>query len=271
MFPFGFTDCFFTLNIIDNPPSAVPTQDTIIVSHGQLASNQILVSDPDAGDSISFTGTPVSGPGFTDSTGWWSLSTGCNDVAGGPQTVRVRVNDYFQTCKPGPLADTAEFVLIVTNSTPSLSNCPLDVIQVDTGQTYSLQLEAQDADLADSNLSFQIVSAPAGFSLSPSGLVQWTPAVGQWGLRSAVVRVADGCGAFVDCPLNFAVSLQKGDLNGDGLLTAADVVLLTLFAYAGNPTPAGAAACDLNCDNQSTPADVIVELNAVFLGIPFPC
>jgi len=62
----------------------------------------------------------------------------------------------------------------------------------------------------------------------------------------------------------------KGDMNGDGMLTALDVVLLLNCVFLGE------GAChpcfsDVNCDGVLTPGDVVLELNKVFLGIQFPC
>ncbi len=82
-----------------------------------------------------------------------------------------------------------------------------------------------------------------------------------------------------DLKVNFVKSIvtvampPKGDLNLDFALTAADVTLLLncTFCSACAPPAAGTAACDLNCDGMRTPADVVSELNAVFLYRPFPC
>lgn len=266
-----FSECPFTLFITDNPPMSSPMQDAIVVSHGQFASNQILASDPNPGDSVSFTGTPVNGPGFTDSTGLWFLSTGCGDVAASPQTVRVRVTDYFSNCKPGPASSDCEFVLIVTNSPPGITNCPNGSFNLDTNVQFSYPLSATDADPADSSVNFFLVSAPVGLSVSSSGFVQWTPSPSQRGVRTAVFRAMDGCGAFTDCAMSFNVSIRRGDLNGDGSLTPADMVLLLNCVFAGGSPSTGGGSCDLNCDGQSSPIDVVLEFFAIFLGDPFPC
>jgi hypothetical protein len=63
---------------------------------------------------------------------------------------------------------------------------------------------------------------------------------------------------------------DKGDLNCDGILTAADVVLhLNLtFLGIGQPPP---CVPDLNCDGILTAADVVILLNMTFLGAPPGC
>lgn len=66
----------------------------------------------------------------------------------------------------------------------------------------------------------------------------------------------------------------KGDVNADGGLTPADVVLMLTctFTETGNVF-IGTASCslcqtDLNCDFELSPADMVQELNYVFLGTP---
>lgn len=264
------SDCPFTINVTDNPPACSPAQITITVSHGQTAANQINASDPNAGDGFVFS--KLSGPGSVNAGGAWSYPTGCSDVAASPYTIRIKTADAFGSCNPGPLADTCEFQLIVTNAAPSVANCPADVLPVDTGAAFSLQLTGADADFADAgSLQFFLASGPAGLTVSSSGLVQWTPTGSQSGLRSATVQVRDGCGVNTNCQINFAVSVRKGDLNADGNLSPTDFVYLLSCIYRNSPPPAGMWACDLNCDGQKTGLDVVLQLYAVFLGRDFPC
>jgi len=79
----------------------------------------------------------------------------------------------------------------------------------------------------------------------------------------------------VDMPVNFVKSvvtvMPKGDLDLDGQLGAADVMLMLNCIFQTDPSSAAASPCDLNCDRQRSPADVVLELYAVFLGRPFPC
>ncbi|MGE5692507.1 MAG: putative Ig domain-containing protein, partial [Candidatus Zixiibacteriota bacterium] len=186
----GACACSFTINVIDNAPTCAPSQSVVSVSHGQTATNQFDGSDPDAGDGVVFS--KLSGPGTVGSNGAWSYQTGCGDVGFSPQFVSARVRDGFGSCQPGPLYNDCQFGLVVTNAAPSVTNCPADVIQADTGSAFSLQLTAADADSADAgNLLFFLVSAPAGLTVSSSGLVQWTPSGSQWGVRSATVQVRD--------------------------------------------------------------------------------
>lgn|GEM_PF-5538043 len=68
----------------------------------------------------------------------------------------------------------------------------------------------------------------------------------------------------------FEFILTRGDLNGDGIFTAADIVLELncVFLSTGN---CNLTIADLNCDSQLLPTDVVLILSFVFLGSPFPC
>lgn len=78
-----------------------------------------------------------------------------------------------------------------------------------------------------------------------------------------------------DIPVNFEKSIitvmPKGDFNLDGALSATDVVEILSAVFSPEAPAAGAYPFDLNCDGQKSPADVIWELYAVFIGRQFPC
>ncbi|MGH9782633.1 MAG: FlgD immunoglobulin-like domain containing protein, partial [Terriglobia bacterium] len=191
-----FCDCQFTLNIIDNAPSCTPAQPTVTVSHGALATNQINTSDPDAGDVVSVAQT--SGPGSTTGGGAWSYQTGCSDVGASPQTVQHQVVDGFANCQPGPLSATCQFQLVVTNAAPSIQ-CPPNS-QVQANSAYNANASASDADAADQgNLTFALVSGPAGLTVSPSGAVSWSPGLADAGPHQVCISVTDLCGSTSQC------------------------------------------------------------------------
>ncbi len=67
---------------------------------------------------------------------------------------------------------------------------------------------------------------------------------------------------------------EKGDLNGDGILTAADVVHMLNCTFLGSSLGidcANLSVADINCDGILTAADVVKELNGVFLGFSLDC
>ena len=58
------------------------------------------------------------------------------------------------------------------------------------GTLYSYQASAQDAD--EDSLLYYLVESPDGMTIDASGLVQWTPANNQVGLKKATIAVSDG-------------------------------------------------------------------------------
>jgi hypothetical protein len=78
-----------------------------------------------------------------------------------------------------------------------------------------------------------------------------------------------------DLKVNFVKAVitveRKGDLNLDGVVSPADVVLELNCVYLGTVPPAGFSKCDVNCDGEITPADVAVFLNYKFVTLVWPC
>ncbi len=65
--------------------------------------------------------------------------------------------------------------------------------------------------------------------------------------------------------------VAKGDLNMDGNITLADIVLELNAVFLGSPFPAPFETADGNCDGNLSSADITLLLLAVFLNFPFPC
>lgn len=64
-----------------------------------------------------------------------------------------------------------------------------------------------------------------------------------------------------------SLQCRKGDLNGDSIFTPADVVLELNCVFIGTG-PCDTCLVDVNCDGTNSPADIVIELNAVFLNSP---
>lgn len=93
----------------------------------------------------------------------------------------------------------------------------------------------------------------------------------------------DGPTSFVstlpgNIPVNFVKSVItvdapsiKGDLNLDCEVKTSDVVRELQCVLLESTPEAGRDSCDLNCDGQISPADVVVFLNYEFLAENWPC
>jgi hypothetical protein len=87
---------------------------------------------------------------------------------------------------------TNSFVVTVSevNLPPVLRSIPAQTVRF--GSAWSLQAEAEDADLPANTLSFSMVEGPAGLGVqASSGELSWTPAENQIGSHFATLRVAD--------------------------------------------------------------------------------
>ncbi len=209
----GSGDCQFTIKVVDNPPVCSPNQPNITVPHGTLAQNIITATDPDSGDGTIISQS--SGPGAVvdnvNGTADWNYQTSCEDVGRSPQEVNFLVRDKFGSCNPGPSTAACLFFLVVTNASPSITNCPSETISLRGGEPFSLDLNATDTDPGDSDIDnhFFLKSGPAGLTVSPSGVVNWTPDLTQTD-TCAVIGVSDACGAADSCVVCFdVVSGQK--------------------------------------------------------------
>lgn len=107
-------------------------------------------------------------------------------------------------------------------------------------------------------------SAAAGGTVNTISVSQFTPPI----TETSFAGIQDTGGGGNDLLL---FKLQsKGDLNHDGSLSPADVVLELncVFLATGD---CDFCFTDMNCDASITPSDVVILLNATFLGAPIVC
>jgi RHS repeat-associated protein len=92
--------------------------------------------------------------------------------------------------------DIQEFTLNVLdpNRLPSITSNPTENATV--GQNYTYQIIADNPDL--DGLDFQLNQAPQGMSISPDGLIQWTPQANQVGAQQVKLLVKDDRGGEVE-------------------------------------------------------------------------
>jgi len=88
------------------------------------------------------------------------------------------------------------------------------------------------------------------------------------GVTTVTCFAIDASGNRDSC--SFAVRISKGDMDGDGNLTSADVVLMLNCAFLGIGT-CDPCFADLDCDGVLTATDVVIELNMVYLGVLTNC
>jgi hypothetical protein len=77
----------------------------------------------------------------------------------------------------------------------------------------------------------------------------------------------------IDVPIHLRVHLQVicGDADGDGLVSASDVVFLVSYLFANGMPPDPVSAADVTCDNKINLSDAVYLVNYIFVGGAAPC
>ncbi|MGH8003655.1 MAG: carboxypeptidase regulatory-like domain-containing protein, partial [Limisphaerales bacterium] len=119
------------------------------------------------------------------------------------------------------------------------------------GQQLAFNVSANDPD--GIILSLSVTGIPSGATFTDSsngrGRFSWTPTLVQVGIHSVTFIASDGSLADSETVTITVVdpsTVRKGDLNLDGSLSPADVVLILNCIFLGTSPPAGASTCDLN-------------------------
>lgn len=197
---------FETINVHVNEVNQAPTLSQPAngtVDEETLISRSLSATDSDE-PAQTLTFSLVSGPGSVSGSSW----TWTPGEADGPGmfVVVVKVSD-------GTLEDQKSFNVTVdeVNKAPTLT-LPALSASIDEGMAWSWSASATDPDLPAQTLSYSLIGAPAGASISPTtGAFTWTPAEGQGpGDYTFKVRVTDNGGT--DDPV-------RGDLSDEESVT----------------------------------------------------
>ncbi|MFO1458695.1 MAG: putative Ig domain-containing protein [Verrucomicrobiota bacterium] len=148
----------------------------------------LTASDAD-GSTDSLVFSLVSGPaGLTVNGGGLVEWTPGAALLGTTNSVVVRVQDGSSLV----LGTLGQFQIVVrdANHAPVLN--PVGDQLVNELDTLAINLTANDADLPLDLLTYSLVNGPAGLSVTPAGILRWTPTAGQGpGIYTAEVRVTD--------------------------------------------------------------------------------
>jgi len=171
---------------VDNSVPAVSSQPITTAYLGTRYEYRLIASDAD-GDDITYS--VESGPDglqidtYTGVVSW---------VPSAEQLGSYQVSLKAYDGRGGSVVQT--FTLTVAelseNTPPSVTSEPLTTTSV--GENYSYQMVATDAN--GDSLIFSLDSGPQGMAVDAAGLVTWVPELGQEGLHSIVLSVADGAG-----------------------------------------------------------------------------
>ena len=187
---FSITACGNTAPTLANPGDKT-------VNEGSLLTFTLSATDPDSGQTISYSisGGSQSGMSLNSSTGAFSWTpTEAQGQGSYPFTFRVTDNGT-------PVLYDEESITITVNEVnvaPVLA--AIGAQTVDELTALSFTATATDADLPANTLTFSLIGAPAGATITAGGAFSWTPTEAQGpNDYTFKVRVTDnGTGALYD-------------------------------------------------------------------------
>ena len=163
----------FALNVasVNDPPVLEPIADQVIDEGKMLAIDAIASNVESETETLTF--------GLVNAPTGASINSGSGRItwtpgeSQGPSTnlFTVRVSDNGVPS----LSATQSFYVTVAevNLPPVLGTLASQTVNIPG--SLSLQATATDSDLPTNTITFYLVSGPAGLTISPSGLIAWTP------------------------------------------------------------------------------------------------
>lgn len=157
---------------------------TKYVTTNQVLEFTIFASDAD-GDALEYTALNLpSGAIFDQASRTFSWIPTTSQI--GNHVASFRVSDGKDYVDAGTI-----IYVTAPNNKPYFLNQPTTTAKV--GQLYLFDLNAVDID--NNALIYNLATAPAGMTIHEStGVIQWTPALGQTGFNYVAAEVADGKG-----------------------------------------------------------------------------
>lgn len=244
------------VNIVIEPVNDAP----------QISSVPVTTATEDVPYQYQATSTDVDGPAAQ-----WSLVSAPNGMSVNASTglvqwipgeggaapwqaqVILRVSD-------GELTDQQAFTITITpvNDAPVLAVIPPQSVEELALFSYAAQVTDPDDANDGSSLLWTLSGAPAGMTISNTGVIQWTPPEFSAGSYAVIVQVADGgedAAVAATQLLDLTVTLQDAD--GDGVPDYADNC--PLVANAGQQDlddDSIGDACDPDRDGDGIPNDI---------------
>jgi hypothetical protein len=198
---------------VNDPPVWVAVPPDQNITEGASLFLDVLAADPDADATVRYSASslPASGIAINPVSGairWM-------DASAGNYTVTVYATD-------GLLTINATFNVTVKRIQPPVpppvNNPPVintvSSASVKAGQVLTMKLSGSDNDSYDAkNLTFRIVSGPAGMLVSADGNIAWTPTKEEVGSHSVMVSLSDGKNTTAT---SFTVTVNKPTPAGTG-------------------------------------------------------
>ncbi|HUP82468.1 MAG TPA: putative Ig domain-containing protein [Pirellula sp.] len=209
----------FTIVVLtqtENHTPAITSTVPITSTLGQGYRYTVMAYDAD-GDTIAYS--LIKGPqGMSIDTLTGAIRWTPTDDQIGLQEVIVQAMD------PLTASTTQRFTITVrgTNLPPAISSVPITVATVARVYTYALRA----SDPEGSPLSFSLVDRSGDMSIDASGIIRWTPTVGELSVAKVTIRVRDELGATAD--QSYYIQVSSGGPNLSPLISSQPILAATV-------------------------------------------
>jgi hypothetical protein len=191
-------DYLLRVQNVNDPPAWVSVPGEMNITENQTVLVNVLAEDPDTGDDIRYaiSSEPSSAISINALSGaifWMNASAGNYTVTVTATDSIVTISHVFNLTvnaivppPPPPLPPPPP-----ANNPPKIN--PVADVSVKAGEALGLKLAGSDNDAFDAtNLTFRLVSGPAGLVISADGTIAWTPTKDQVGTQTVTVSLSDG-------------------------------------------------------------------------------
>jgi len=183
-------DIFTEQRTVDRPPVVVPIGNETIYPGAELRFG-VKATDPDLGETLTLVdlGSP-SGATFTSTPSTNGTVTGTFDWTPSQAQAPGNYSVEFQASDGFLVSSATTSITVRAIQSPSLAAIRDWTINDETQLTF--KANATDLNIPPAPLTFSLVGAPSGASISSDGVFDWTPTETQSGVFSFTVRVSNG-------------------------------------------------------------------------------
>jgi len=247
---------------VNSAPSFVATPSDATFAENTLLTVTNSATDSDLPAQV-LTYTLVSAPGGASIT-TNGVITWMPTEAQGPST-----NTIATAISDGVASVTNSFSVIVTevNTSPSFVATPVNT-NINEGVTLTVTNNATDVDVPAQTLTYTLVTAPAGASITTNGVITWTPGEAQGPSTNAIATaVSDGV---VIVTNSFTVIVTEVNSAPSFVATPSDATIAenTLLTVTNSATDSDLPAQVLTYTLVSAPAGVSITTNGVITWTP---
>ena len=144
------------------------------------------------------------------------------------------------------VSDHSSALALTVERHPAFSSSPVTSGAAATPYSY----DAETDEEGTLGLTYALTDSPAGMTIDPAtGVVSWTPAAGQAGTNSVIIRAENTFGNFAEQAFDVEVAPVFGDVNGDSVVDGLDANIISLNWLADSAT---LSQGDANGDASST-------------------